>query len=255
MACSNFPEWMDKFHLVHGGIFSPIEEVSILKSKTNKMKELLEQRDECVNGFVLPERWCVKVTNENVKTLDGWKKKTGFCGDAGDYSYIKYNGAGAHEASLTEITFEKFQEHVLNKKEMKTPVGYRLKDDCQNYKTAVKRICWPVDFYGQTFNTECDLYKKLKEAQVLGLWFEPVYTKENVVLPFGGKSVTLMFDRGMAYCNKYAFSFDNIVQIKREIPDTKIGVFRVSYPTIKIGCTTGTMEEFDAIVNAIEQEK
>lgn len=33
----------------------------------------LEEWDEAVNGFKLPKKWCVKVTDDNKKTLDAWK--------------------------------------------------------------------------------------------------------------------------------------------------------------------------------------
>lgn len=149
--------------------------------------------------FVLPEKWCIKVTEVNKPTLRKWlESKDDF---NMDYIYIKdwvlsnpradhsYQFWASHiPLDYTEITFEQFEKYVLKQKEEvmeKQITGYKLKKDCQQYLDAAEAIAangLGVDFkIGDNLEyylqkPEWGTYKKrLEEAGVLDLWFEPVY--------------------------------------------------------------------------------
>jgi len=88
----------------------------------------LEEWDECVNGFKLPEKWCVKDCEEVNKWASEQFKYS--CNIIYDHSYLyidqskfPHNScyrfasiAYGKEHGYTEITFEQFKEHVLKQK-------------------------------------------------------------------------------------------------------------------------------------------
>jgi hypothetical protein len=75
--------------------------------------------------FVLPKKWCVKVTPENADILTDWKTKVSngvFADNAKDYSYVSEDGRGMNdldfvESKYTEITFDQFKQYVLKEKD------------------------------------------------------------------------------------------------------------------------------------------
>jgi hypothetical protein len=82
--------------------------------------------------FVLPKKWCVKVTNENRAILDEWRhEQPNFQYDCSlvfwlvsdgwrDSSYCSFNVNLPEVLIYKEITFEQFKEHVLKTKTMYT---------------------------------------------------------------------------------------------------------------------------------------
>jgi len=88
--------------------------------------------------FVLPEKWAVKFTDENRETLYNWAKSqpdynikydmdwknpiSKFCVSSWwDFSYFTYwKEDSIKQSGYTIITFEQFQQHVLNKQPNKT---------------------------------------------------------------------------------------------------------------------------------------
>lgn len=78
----------------------------------------------------LPEKWCIKITEENKDILTKWKRQNHSRKEkAGEYGsiYISYNGFNCiGKNDKTEITFEQFKKWVL-KEETKSLVGRYLK--------------------------------------------------------------------------------------------------------------------------------
>lgn len=78
----------------------------------------------------LPEKWCVKITEENKDILTKWKTQNNSTVEkAGEYgsSYVNYKGLNCiGKGDKTEITFEQFKKWVL-KEETKSLVGRYLK--------------------------------------------------------------------------------------------------------------------------------
>ncbi len=84
----------------------------------------------------IPEKWCIKVTIENIHTLEKWRT----LGEFGFFirgGYVMYEGyvsgikgwwCQQKPKECTEITFEQFKKYVLKEKELKM---YTLKDLCE----------------------------------------------------------------------------------------------------------------------------
>lgn len=148
--------------------------------------------------FVLPEKWFVKVTNENRDILNDWRSKqpyvnmdiplqTKLTSDKwNDNSYCSYIYSKTLK-DYQEITFEQFQKYVLGIKENnmndKKIIGYKLIKP--EYKEAVNKICDVYEFDFPRFENNADSIlgglQKLKNAGVLDLWFEEVYEPEYKV--------------------------------------------------------------------------
>jgi len=71
--------------------------------------------------FVLPEKWAVKVTKENINIINDYRNSFNVIDnfDLGTYQYAEYQGYGLYEKNLykgyKEITFEEFEKYVLLK--------------------------------------------------------------------------------------------------------------------------------------------
>jgi hypothetical protein len=69
------------------------------------------------DSFILPKKWCVKVTNENQDIIGKWRTN-GSCNVGGYCMYSGYNDVDGYWDSIipdgiTEITFEQFKQYVL----------------------------------------------------------------------------------------------------------------------------------------------
>ena len=146
-----------------------------------------------------PERWCIKLTEENIKEVGGYyNKQTGsidntytkcssvdylrsHCHDCGKSimdGKCHYNYRTAMPTKdFPEITTEQFIKYVL-KKEERPIVSYKLKEQyVKSCYDAVCKICNGNFFFTDNFIMcrRTDSIKKLKDAGVLDIWFEPVY--------------------------------------------------------------------------------
>lgn len=149
--------------------------------------------------FVLPEKWCVKVTDDIIEELielrksinrphpEGIKKYKYFI--ANSSIHHKFNYAGDARPMYIEITTEQFKQHFMKDKEI---IGYKLIKP--EYKEAALAIVsdYPTDFLENISNIRTksrgnnagtDMYKRFKKAGVLDLWFEPVYKEDKPKLP------------------------------------------------------------------------
>ena len=125
----------------HGGLRNNMENnaIEITIDQFNQYfgkKESVSKTEE----FILPEKWCIKVTAENKKSLEDWrpmKSITGtgsymlndnFKGDFNSKGYVTQY----YDKNYTEITFEQFKKYVL--KETVTKVDLSKQEPM---KTAV----------------------------------------------------------------------------------------------------------------------
>ncbi len=159
----------------------------------------LQQWDEAVNGFNVPDRWyCRPNTEEEAKILGRWfdENKEG-CSMGGDFYQKQWKlvlgggltnkkfGYGKHPEA-TEITFEQFKKHIYNKnqKEMEKEItGYKFKPGYDKYIDAYSSIADSNGIINKVqFIVGSLAHKRLIEAGVLDLWFEPVYKDEGIVI-------------------------------------------------------------------------
>jgi len=149
-----------------------------------------------MSNYILPEKWCIKVTPESKEALIKWRTAgKGLCTDTGYCSRNDGYWTSNFPVDCTEITFDQFKELVLKKNNMdKKLIGYNLKKDCTQFEQASFAI---INVHSKEGNTkftnkngvnftEDSLYHDwLKEANVLDLWFEPVFEsiKKDVQVP------------------------------------------------------------------------
>jgi hypothetical protein len=161
----------------------------------NPVTELtLEQWDNIVNkkdDFVLPEKWVIKVTNQNRTLLNNYRTiimNFSKIPLPSDYSYMVNCGGGNDNTyGFTEITFEQFKKYVLKQDNMKEIIGYKLVKP--EYKEAILQIMkarnWSNFPMLDSYESSGSI-KTLKEAGVLDLWFEPVYAEEKKLPKING---------------------------------------------------------------------
>lgn len=162
--------------------------------KNNPTVLTLEEWYECVNGFKLPEKWCVQYIGDDEKILKYFGRLKGFENfylSSNRFLYFYHssdNGRGisddhCHEG-YTEITFEQFKKYVLKQDNMKEKeiIGYKLIKP--EYKEAALKISNTIgNWENSLMNYDISINQrgyivKLTEAGVLDLWFEPVYKEE-----------------------------------------------------------------------------
>jgi hypothetical protein len=261
--------------------------------KNNPVKLTLEQWDKIVNKtmkeeFKLPENWWIDVTDDNINILKKWWDCPSY-NTSHIIGMVKWISSGQIRRGYNlkrvtkvegsydfgkEITIEQFIKYVLKQEVMeeKEIIGWKLKEDCEQYEDAVLTIL-EIDEFNPIFEN-CDLsvewsIEKIKKAGVLELWFEPVYKEKT--LQFGGYDV--IFEKVTSgvriTCNGETGTFSQIEAIynyfKPNSAYFKFGSQEVKSVTymngdswnldlehinpikIKIGCTAGTWKEFTDI--------
>jgi hypothetical protein len=141
--------------------------------------------------FILPKKWCIRITEENQDILREWR---GHYGEVGGYLHVPVEADSIllnseWDSSImngyVEITFEQFKDYVLKQENImkKEFIGYKLTKP--EYNRAAGRIAYQFDTDIETnedglceFMKNSVAYDRLKEAGVLNLWFEPVYEEE-----------------------------------------------------------------------------
>lgn len=94
----------------YGGYYIKESCLRLIESKADKKME----SDE----FILPEKWCIKVTKENVEALGRWRRAGRISNGIDGYCLSFYRdvvGWYTNEVSpeFKEITYEQFKKHVL----------------------------------------------------------------------------------------------------------------------------------------------
>ena len=220
------------------------------------LDEFIELSKE-VDEFVLPEKWCVKCTKESYSVLDKWFfQKTGKHRlDANKCSYWHYpeNSDGNSTSSeiwygYKEITFEQFQKYVLKLKDVEKKImGYKLKDNCLQYFDAVDTIAGEFGNREQiTIEGYPVVIKRLEEAGVLDLWFEPIYEQEYPDIIINGRKGEFFNDYvkfGCAEIGKELFIQINKLILAR----FDCGISNKEIESVTIGAGTFTKEQIKQI--------
>ena len=172
-----------------------ISDDKFLKCTVQRHAELTPSNWELIEEFTLPENWCIKSTPETFDVIKKWlietdpdKNEWRFY-SKGDTRYITYRYTDCKyiPERCTDITFDQFEKYVLMKD--KEIIGYKLKEDCKQYNIAAAKIegytqCGVANVSTKVFyiNENRSAINAWNNANVLDLWFEPVY-KETKTLP------------------------------------------------------------------------
>ena len=241
----------------------------------------------------MPEYFAIKRVKNNPlwqRYID-WLSKTytwnwagdckGYCGFAyasgvrGTLETIKEFGENA-----VELTLEQWDEIINKTMKEKEIIGWKLKEECKEYKNAALRIIGGSIL--ESCSKQLNLYlldpgysgypgywiENIKKAGVLELWFEPIYKEKAIT--FGGYEVALKkVSSGVKItCNGETGTFSQLEHIYNTILKKEKMMFggqeveeitysddtlwsrdylKATATSIKIGCTTGTWDEFVAI--------
>jgi len=104
----------------------------------------LDYWNECVNGFQLPKKWCIRVStdkiNDAINSIRLWSGEELHFENNSAYTnhYIGYDGKYNRDligGGYTEITFEQFTKYVLKQDTMKE---YKFTPEyCKTHKVAI----------------------------------------------------------------------------------------------------------------------
>lgn len=139
--------------------------------------------------FVLPEQWCIK----DCKEVSEWVAEKWDCGNQpNEDTYYHHGRTNGHkdyvflpsiQENFTEITLNEFKTHVLKiKTNNMKQIGWKFKAGCEIYKDAAIAIAAVNDLDDRKdktiFTTNSVVADRMKNANVLELWFEPVYEEK-----------------------------------------------------------------------------
>jgi len=152
--------------------------------------------------FVLPEKWyCIYKNQQEFAIANDFFK--------GNWTYVNVDGEHGFTnvdsnnhwwwkgplLKYTQINFEQFTNYVLKPKKMeKKVIGYELKEDCKQFIPALAKISY--GYAGGCFENGSPFHNHYKAANVLDLWFTPLYEKEREYQV--GDWITMLSE----YCNE-----------------------------------------------------
>ena len=207
--------------------------------------------------FVLPEKWCIEVTDENRDILNNYRiniKKYSITPITYKYMYKDGSGDSFTLFYAKEITFKQFLKYILKQETMeKEIIGYELKKDCEIYLEALNKI-------SGSFSSQKDrpynvgsigsiYYNGFKKAGVLELWFEPVYKEEKTIVKMyssnkGEFEIEVVGKKAYYRPDNKELSLQFIKNILNLFENKTIGLeYSIEIDTIKIGCMEGVKRE------------
>ncbi len=209
---SNFKEWSqvnEKYPLVRWqceGYYDNEKGWDILESDYYKRKgcEVLTfDQIDFEEKFILPEKWCIKITKVNRDILEKYRSKLPDVSlaytclldkslnhyllnedVACDKTYMLYVAELPSWGNYTEITLEQFKTYILKEKTMeKEIIGYKLNGKATAEEVSILLKCDKQVYSDGTFFTKghlnSDVIKKAKSLGILDIWFEPVFKEEE----------------------------------------------------------------------------
>lgn len=218
----------------------------------------LEEWNEAVNGFVLPERWYVRIPNKQIGLIvaewagfDWYERLPKYV------TYVNFNKTHSDclNPQLTEITFEQFKKYVLMKD--KEIIGYKIKPECEKYKLAASKIWgnfennWILAPDGTHFLKNSYCYIALKKAQVLDLWFDPVYATKYSLPKINGYNGELRANNTEI---KYGCALMSIPKLKRIYEYKDLSIERcISSIRLNTGIEI-TIKEIKQIIDYVDNQ-
>ena len=203
--------------------------------------------------FVLPEKWCIEVTDENRDILNNYRiniKKYSITPITYKYMYKDGSGDSSILFYAKEITFKQFLKYILKQETMKKEIiGYKLVKS--EYKGAYKEITGTSnldrieDSLGK-LNWVDKAIKDLKEAGVLELWFKPNYKEEKTIVKMyssnkGEFEIEVVGKKAYYRPEHKELSLQFIKNILNLFENKTIGLeYSIEVDSLKVGCMEGT---------------
>lgn len=208
--------------------------------------------------FVLPEKWCVKVTDKTHKTISENSYRifpnyetyiTSMLLSSKSWNSWDLNRDAIKEG-YTEITFKQFLKYILKQETMKKEIiGYKLVKS--EYKGAYEEITGTSnldrieDSLGK-LNWVDKAIKDLKEAGVLELWFKPNYKEEKTIVKMyssnkGEFEIEVVGKKAYYRPEHKELSLQFIKNILNLFENKTIGLeYSIEVDSLKVGCMEGT---------------
>jgi len=218
-------------------------------------------------GFILPENWCIKITDENYSVLKEYWLKQPYDHDLGFLGYLlsegSWDNSGLNYASNISIatsnkyiliTFEQFKTYILNTNKVmsKKLIGYNLKPEFENMQNAASYIAflnggWTKENPQFSIGDKDDQIIRLSQANVLDLWFDKVYKKENrkETYHLGDKAILVTFKEDGIFADGKEWFIDTF---EKMINGRQLYNYDITITEIKIGCTTVKVEELRDLI-------
>lgn len=203
--------------------------------------------------FVLPEKWCIEVTDENRDILNNYRiniKKYSITPITYKYMYKDGSGDSSILFYAKEITFKQFLKYILKQETMKKEIiGYKLVKS--EYKGAYEEITGTSnldrieDSLGK-LNWVDKAIKDLKEAGVLELWFKPNYKEEKTIVKMyssnkGEFEIEVVGKKAYYRPEHKELSLQFIKNILNLFENKTIGLeYSIEVDSLKVGCMEGT---------------
>lgn len=269
----------------HYRVVGPIadeEPGEYMTSNRDSIRVPMISKRDCIE---VPDEWCVKVGNDQDVNRDHPvilylnEKYSGYFDGSASYYGIKVScGFEVCDATFRLedegpfgklLTLEEFELIFLNnkveemKQENKKLIGYKLNGVATAQQVATLAECDPKIYsngcfliYPDHFDTTGSGYgvgTRLEKLGILDIWFTPVYEEETKTIISGDQRIYVEIIPGRSICAlgtilDIKFLEEINVDMNHYIADNNNTKWAVSYPSVKIGCSTFTSEEINKII-------
>lgn len=242
---NSIPQGKSTYYQKHSKDYWVALEFTILP--TILLSDFLEEE------FVLPEKWCIEVTDENRDILNNYRiniKKYSITPITYKYMYNDGSGDSFTLFYAKEITFKQFLKYILKQETMKKEIiGYKLVKS--EYKGAYEEITGTSnldrieDSLGK-LNWVDKAIKDLKEAGVLELWFKPNYKEEKTIVKMyssnkGEFEIEVVGKKAYYRPEHKELSLQFIKNILNLFENKTIDLeYSIEVDSLKVGCMEGT---------------
>jgi hypothetical protein len=225
----------------------------------------------------IPEKWYIRTNADTEPIVTKYIEKKFRHTYHADYMFGKGWGFVNTQVDLvhpnnscpdgyTEITFEFFEKHILNTKEMKKIIGYKCPTDLFNRGVKIGTIyyktfgnCYSIQSNDSKWNSDPFLLPK----EIVETW-EAIYKEDSKTLTLGDKDVKVTISKGkieaeggnipIKYLTNLYERMNNTVQDKFEWGCTHTGITNnIQFPNVKLGCTTFTKEEVKLVIDTYNE--
>lgn len=167
------------------------------------------------DNWKLPEKWCIKITEDNRKKVQDWFESNTNISNSYGFSecmYYHFPEYRSHYASsgiakgYTEITFDQLLKHVVKMENNKKIIGYKCPMDMPSINAKKGDV--PTKRVGGWYM--CDHWDSGTPAEIVEQW-EPVYEEPKPELPeingYKGKIKDGFVIYGCGECAKFSIEW------------------------------------------------
>lgn len=235
---NSIPQGKSTYYQKHSKDYWVALEFTILP--TILLSDFLEEE------FVLPEKWCIEVTDENRDILNNYRiniKKYSITPITYKYMYNDGSGDSFTLFYAKEITFKQFLKYILKQETMeKEIIGY--KTPYNMYGGQVKKgDIWTLNKYDNGYQSNANVTDLPKE--IVEQW-EKVYKEEKTIVKMyssnkGEFEIEVVGKKAYYRPEHKELSLQFIKNILNLFENKTIGLeYSIEVDSLKVGCMEGT---------------